>query len=156
MPEISQELRDYVARLIKSTEQLSLGLSIRANFRFKVKHTVELASVLAGLLALGVGVYPETLGPEGSAISVIIVFVSGGMLIFSVLLDRFFRDPPERFRDYAFYIGRYESSIREIMLDDTDEYRMGRLREVTRLADINLNDVRKNWPDLYKKYTLSE
>ena len=71
------------------------------------------------------------------------------MLIISVLVDRLFDDPPERFYDYSYYIGSYEATIREILNDAEDESQIRRLQEVIRLAQKNINDVRSKWPDVY-------
>lgn len=154
MTNIPDDVRIEANRVVRLTESLALGLSQRASQRLLLKRVVELASLIAGLAALGISLSPDARELLGDAVTRMVVSVSGLTLIATVVVDRIFKDPAERFSDYSFYIGSYESAIKEVLLDHEDSNSVRRLREVIRMAEKNINDVRKNWPDLYERYSV--
>ncbi|GAB4113795.1 MAG: hypothetical protein Tsb0027_01420 [Wenzhouxiangellaceae bacterium] len=145
MNEIPQDLRRDAESTVAWSEEIALELAKRARASMAIRRILDSISILFGIAALGVSIS----GLSEALLSQIVVVGAGVLLILSVLVDRMFGDPPERFYDYSFYVGSYESSIREILNDPADDSQVRRLREVIRLAQRNINDVRSKWPDVY-------
>lgn len=146
---LGDELETDARRLIALCAKLSLQLSRRASLRMAIKRVAEVLTFSMGLVALAIAGAQIWLGQIGPDLVGFIATLAGFTLISGVIVDRIFSDPPERFVDCSFYVGAYEGAIREILNDDADEARPRRLREVLRLAEKNINDVRTKWPLIY-------
>lgn len=63
------------------------------------------------------------------------------------------KNSPERFRDYAHYIEGYANRLQEILADSAipEDVKNVRIIEIVRLANINLQAVKSNWPNTMPK-----
>lgn len=147
---ISESMKLEADSTAVMASSLSHLLSNRAKSRRLVKRVVEVVSLAAGLAALAVSLYTGAVQTIGDQAVRLIVTLSGATLVASVGIDRVLSDPPERFADFAFYLGGYQSTLKDIYLDQDDPNAARRLREIVRMAENNINDVRSKWPDLYE------
>jgi len=91
---------------------------------------------------------PITASSFPNANTLIAVVSSVTLVIASTLYMIIGRDPPERYIDYSRYIEGYARRIDEIAANDglDDVTRKMQLREIVHLANLNLTDVKAQWP----------
>ena len=145
------DLTSQAERTKKACARLALELSKNGALLRAIRHSINFLGLVLGVLALIVSLSQSIHSIIGSDIKNGIIIASGAMLIFASILDRAFKDHPNRFVDYSYYIGAYETTIGEILVDRDNDDDLRRLREVVRLAERNMNDIRVKWPKLYAK-----
>ena len=147
--EISSDLKERAIGLAKRTEVVSANLSKRARARSTVKSGVDLVSFVVGVAAIVVSLSPDIRTFLGRELTFMIVSLSGISLLGGLIVDRILlKDPPERFKDYSFYIGMYTEQIRDLVANSDNKNRISKLEVILDMCGRNIADTRRNWPDL--------
>lgn len=141
-----EELIARATRVSDESAEIAIRLAKRADVISAFKAAMDLISIFFGLAALIVSI-SQIVEAELGRWSNWVIAVSAIILVGSVALERrAFRDPPERFRDYAYYLAMFSERIRDILADHKAPAE--RLEEVCTVAATNVADVRSKWPSL--------
>lgn len=147
----SRELADATAVLCR---HIAGRLARRGEHVDHVLQTLRILSMLVGVVAFLAASVPDVKNNVPQAWqSWITVIAAVTLVVGSLAYMVIGKNPPERFRDYARYIEGYASRLEEIIADEALQADVKNLRimEVTRMANVNLQDVRSLWPWAFPK-----
>ena len=138
---------EFARRTINLCELTAKNFSKRADQVDGVRTLIDVGSVLFALSAAFVTLIPsmsDWVGTDGNAL---ITLVAASLLVIRASIERvFFKDPPSRFRDYAFYVVIYPQKLSAELVKDSPNFDL--VDAWIELANSNLNDARAKWPSL--------
>ncbi|MEJ2744873.1 MAG: hypothetical protein P8123_04180 [bacterium] len=136
-----------------ATSYMSRALSEHASSLKKRKRFFSGLNFLAGfviaMLAIG-STGANLLSGNGL---VVLSIVAALLLLLDALLPSLAEEPnPERFNDYAWYIGRLQRDLKALSIDSKlpEQVWNARLHEKISLAQENMKDVEIKWPWITK------
>lgn len=138
------------AKLVaRDCEYVAIQLALKGQRIQLITQALRIGSTLIGILSLLASYLPvgaKVAGAFGGEVLTVIAALT--LILGSVIFMIIGRNPPERLADYSYYIGGYAFRIEEIIADDMLDaiVKKLRLKELTRLANGNLQDVQSKWP----------
>ena len=142
----SVDLANKTASTCRSVSNQLARKAERADFLIQ---TLRVISMLVGVIAFLSQSVPDVKNAVPvSAQSWITAIAAITLVIGSLIYMVVGKNPPERFRDYSHYIDGYANRLEEVLSDAAiaDDIKNVRVIEVVRLANINLQAVKSNWP----------
>ena len=134
--EVANRCAEIAANIAKKGERIRL---MTALLRF--------TAALVGIAAIIVAYVPEAKSIVGNAAQYFSLSTALTLVLSSLGSMLLYHNPPEWYAVFARYIDYYDNRLREILSDEplSNPVRIDRLREVTNLATVNINDVKAMW-----------
>lgn len=109
---------------------------------------LRIASTLIGITAMICTLSPLVAKSFPNANAIIAIVSSVTLVVASTLYIVIGHNPPERYADYSRYIESYARRIDEIAANDSleESIKKMQLQEIVHLANLNLTDVKAQWP----------
>lgn len=148
MTNIAKDSREYAEAVAIRCAAIASNIAKKGERIRLLKAALRFSAALVGISAIIVAYVPEAKLAVDSAASYFSLFAALTLVIGSLGSMLLSHSPPERYADFARYIDYYDNRLREILSDESlsNPVRMVRLREVTNLATVNINDVKAMWP----------
>jgi hypothetical protein len=141
---------DYIERVRDDCIESAKMISNEYSRISKMRSWIDAASLLFGVMGASVTVVsllPSAKIYFAGDTANYITLIACLIVILQFSLDRiFFKDPPGRFRDYAFYLGFYPPKIDAELAKKSPDWK--KIEAWVDLAATNLNDASTLWPNL--------
>jgi Na+/melibiose symporter-like transporter len=146
-------LRKRAQELISECQWAASAFGRRAQQRDRLKNITDALSLLFGLIAI-ISYTPFVKARLGETAADATGFTAAILLVASIIVDRFFsRDPPERLKDYAFYMDYYAAQMRSLLDDEEQPNSKAKLQALVELGSTNVTDACAKWPDIRDELT---